>query len=191
MDVQTKKNGPFDDVAGIVLAAGKGTRMHCQGPKVLQTLLGKPMLWYVLNALARVCRSCFAVVGHGSEQVEAEFSKWEGGFVFQKKQQGTGHAVSVALPRIQARGFSYFLVLNGDAPLVTGELLTEFVRRGLESGAGVSVLTMEPTDPGAYGRIVRLPDGSVERIVEASDIDDPELAGVKEVNSGIYLFRTE
>jgi bifunctional UDP-N-acetylglucosamine pyrophosphorylase/glucosamine-1-phosphate N-acetyltransferase len=191
MDSSSFDKDRFSRVAGIVLAAGKGTRMQSETPKVLQTLLDVPMLWYVLSELGRVCQTVYPVVGYMHERVEATFPQYKDFFVRQKEQKGTGHAVDCALPEVQKGDFSHILVLNGDTPLITAEVLTEFVDKGLSSGAPVSVLSMEPERPDSYGRIVRLDNGGVDRIVEARDIDDPQIRGIKEVNSGIYLLRLD
>lgn len=191
MDSSSFYKDRFSRVAGIVLAAGKGTRMQSETPKVLQTLLDVPMLWYVLSELSRVCQTIYPVLGYMHEQVEAAFPQYKDYFVHQAEQKGTGHAVDCALSEVQKDDFSHILVLNGDTPLITAEVLAEFVDKGLSSGAPVSVLSMEPESAKPYGRIVRFADGGVDRIVEAGDIEDPQVQRIKEVNSGIYLLRLD
>jgi len=191
MESSVSDKNRFARVAGIVLAAGKGTRMQSDTPKVLQTLLDVPMLWYVLSELSRVCQTIYPVLGYMHEQVEAAFPQYKDYFVHQAEQKGTGHAVDCALPLVKKGDFSHVLVVNGDTPLVTAEILTEFVDKGLSSGAPVSVLSMEPESAKPYGRIVRFANGSVDRIVEARDIEDPQVQDIKEVNSGIYLLRVD
>ena len=178
-------------VGALVLAAGKGTRMKSDAPKVLQTLLGEPMLWYVQKVLEAICgERMLTVIGHRAEMVEAAFPDRAERFVRQTEQLGTGHALSVAWPRLAAEGYSHVLVVNGDAPLVTTESLREFLEAGLAAAADVAFVSITLPRAGAYGRVVRQ-DGGV-RIVEAKDYDvcrdGPETG---EINAGVYLLRLE
>ncbi|WP_428564843.1 MAG: bifunctional UDP-N-acetylglucosamine diphosphorylase/glucosamine-1-phosphate N-acetyltransferase GlmU [Solidesulfovibrio sp. DCME] len=176
-------------IGALVLAAGKGTRMKSDAPKVLKTLLGEPMLRYGLDALAALFgERVFTVVGHRAEMVEAAFPGMAGRFVLQAEQRGTGHALAAALPRLAAEGLGYVLVVNGDAPLVTAESLRAFVDTALAEAADLAFVTIEVPEAGAYGRVVRR-DGAV-RIVEAKDYDasrDGPVTG--EINAGVYLLR--
>ncbi|MFO7816187.1 MAG: bifunctional UDP-N-acetylglucosamine diphosphorylase/glucosamine-1-phosphate N-acetyltransferase GlmU [Thermodesulfobacteriota bacterium] len=181
----------FSNVAGVVLAAGKGTRMHSNRPKVLQEILGKPLLWYVRACMEKICPKNYFVIGFGREEIEKQFPELKEFFVLQKEQLGTGHAVKQALPRLNDDLYKYLLITNGDAPLIPESLLTEFVEYGLDSGCPLCILSMEPDDPAAYGRIVRDENDKVHRVVEASDIDDNRVKVLNEVNSGIYLLRTD
>ncbi len=176
-------------IGALVLAAGKGTRMKSDAPKVLKTLLGEPMLWYVQKALEDLCGDrVLAVTGHGAEAVEAAFPELAGHFVRQTQQLGTGHALAVAFPALVAAGYSYALVVNGDAPLVTTASLGRFVDAALAAEADVAFVSIDLSDPGAYGRVVR--GGGSVRIVEAKDFDpgrDGPATG--EINAGVYLLR--
>ncbi|NDY58001.1 bifunctional UDP-N-acetylglucosamine diphosphorylase/glucosamine-1-phosphate N-acetyltransferase GlmU [Desulfovibrio sulfodismutans] len=179
----------FAGVGGLVLAAGKGTRMHSETPKVLQTILGDPMLSYVLRACAPVCEDrLHVVVGHGADTVRQAFPEWEGRFVVQDRQLGTGHALATALPVLVAAGYGHVLVVNGDMPLLTTDILAGFVAKALEMDSDVAFATIELDQPGAYGRVVRTSDGV--RIVEAKD-HDPSRHGpaTGEINAGLYLLR--
>ncbi|KHK02007.1 bifunctional UDP-N-acetylglucosamine diphosphorylase/glucosamine-1-phosphate N-acetyltransferase GlmU [Desulfovibrio sp. TomC] len=176
-------------IGALVLAAGKGTRMKSDAPKVLKTLLGKPMLWYVEQALAILCgQAVYTVVGHRAESVEAVFPELAGRFVRQTEQLGTGHALATALPVLAAAGLDHVLVVNGDAPLVTAESLQRFRDAALAAKADVAFVSIELPDPAAYGRVVR--QGDAVRIVEAKDFD-PALHGpaTGEINAGVYLVR--
>jgi len=182
------------DIHALILAAGKGTRMPSPRPKVLQTLLGESMLALVtstLHTLPRVDR-VFTLVGCEAAMVTAEAEAIaarlgrEAFCIEQKEQKGTGHALMTAMPFLEGDG--RLLVVNGDAPLLTADVLERFLD-GAE-GADVAFLSLELEDAASYGRVVR-ENGSVKAIVEAKDFD-PALYGPREdaheVNTGIYLF---
>ncbi|MBR5734980.1 MAG: bifunctional UDP-N-acetylglucosamine diphosphorylase/glucosamine-1-phosphate N-acetyltransferase GlmU [Desulfovibrionaceae bacterium] len=178
-----------EEYGALILAAGKGTRMRSATPKVLQPLLGEPMLAYVERALRPlVGERIWAVVGCGAEAVRAAF---EGRLNFdeQREQLGTGHALMMAMPALKAAGLRRVLVVNGDMPLVTSETLESFAERGREAAVAVASLMLD--DPGAYGRIVRR-EGAFSGIVEAKDFD-PSLHGeaTGEINAGVYLLDVE
>jgi bifunctional UDP-N-acetylglucosamine pyrophosphorylase/glucosamine-1-phosphate N-acetyltransferase len=179
----------FEGVGGLVLAAGKGTRMHAEIPKVLRTILDEPMLGYVLAALEPVCRErVHVVVGHGAEAVRLAFPDLAGRFVTQAEQRGTGHALAAALPALTGAGYGHVLVVNGDVPLVTPDILTGFVAEALALGADMAFAAIELDDPGAYGRVVRAPGGV--RIVEAKDYDTARHGpATGEINAGLYFMR--
>lgn len=178
-------------IGALILAAGKGTRMKSDAPKVLKTLLGEPMLWYGEQALAALLgERVLTVIGHRAEAVEAAFPELAGRFVLQAEQLGTGHALSVAMPRLLDAGYSHVLVANGDAPLVTAESLGAFAEGALDAAADVAFVSIELPEPGAYGRVVR--QGGAVRIVEAKDYDvsrDGPATG--EINAGVYLLRLD
>jgi bifunctional UDP-N-acetylglucosamine pyrophosphorylase/glucosamine-1-phosphate N-acetyltransferase len=176
-------------MGALVLAAGKGTRMKSEAPKVLAGLLGLPMLWYVRRALTALCgERVLAVVGHGAELVEKAFPDWRDRFVLQPEQLGTGHALATALPAIEEAGWTHVLVVNGDAPLVAAESLEAFAQAALAARADLAFVSIEVPGGGGYGRVVRQ-YGRV-RIVEAKD-HDPAVHGPVsgEVNAGVYLLR--
>jgi bifunctional UDP-N-acetylglucosamine pyrophosphorylase/glucosamine-1-phosphate N-acetyltransferase len=170
--------------AALILAAGKGTRMHSDKPKVLQTLLGEPMLACVLEALRPVFgEDVWIVTGHRADLVRAAFP--DARFVLQEEQLGTGHALMQALPALTEAGCSHVLVVNGDVPLLSEALARHFLAEAM--GADLAFATTEVDNPGAYGRVVRQGD-VVTAIVEAKDYD-PALMGPagNEVNAGMYL----
>jgi len=177
-------------VGALVLAAGKGTRMHSDEPKVLRTLLGEPMLGYVLDGLApEFGDRLHVVVGFGADRVRAAFPDYERRFVLQAEQLGTGHALQCAWNDVITSGYEYLLVINGDVPLAeTGDILG-FISSAREAGADMAFLTIDLPDPGAYGRIVR--DGSgLARIVEAKDHNEAVHGpATGEINAGIYLLK--
>lgn len=177
-------------VGALVLAAGKGTRMHSEDPKVLRTLLGEPMLSYVLDGLFPVFgERVHVVVGFGAEKVRQAFPEYEGRFVLQAEQLGTGHALQCAWEAVKSAGYEYLLVMNGDVPLAAGEDLAGFMDAARRDRADVAFLTIELPDPGAYGRVVRDPSG-LACIVEAKDHDEGVHGpATGEINAGIYLIR--
>jgi len=180
---------PTPTIAALILAAGKGTRMHSDKPKVLQTILGEPMLRHVYNALApRFGHGPFTVVGHGADLVERAFPDKAGRFVLQEEQLGTGHALQVAWMAITASGADYCLVINGDTPLVAPEALDRLLEQA--GCCDIAFMTITPRDPAGFGRVVRDEDRRVSAIVEAKDYSVSEHGpATGEVNAGIYLLR--
>lgn len=179
----------FDGIGALVLAAGKGTRMHSRVPKVLRTLLGEPMLSYVLKALGPVCGDrTHVVVGYGAADVRRMLPDAAERFVEQVEQHGTGHALRSAWPVLTAAGYGHVLVVNGDVPLLTTDIVAGFVEVALADQADVAFASIELDDAGAYGRVVRGPEGV--RIVEAKDYDVARHGpATGEVNAGMYLLR--
>ena len=180
----------MSDLATVILAAGKGTRMKSSLPKVLHPVGGKPMLQHVLDAAKKAgsARS-IVVIGFGGEAVRDAIGEQQAEFVVQEEQLGTGHAVLQAKPLLEGKSRTV-MVLCGDTPLLTGELLHELLKAHVDSKAKATVLTAILPNAAGYGRIIRGADGSVERIVEDKDATDEERQ-VREVNSGIYCFDTE
>lgn len=171
----------------LVLAAGKGTRMHSDKPKVLQTLLGEPMLRYVLDALHPLFgEHVWTVIGHRAEMVRKAFEGEEQRFVVQEQQLGTGHALQVAWSELRSAGLDRVVVVNGDTPLLSTQALQLFLRES--EGADVAFMTLVLPSPGSYGRVVRH-NGRVAAIVEAKDYDEA-LYGPEpnEINAGIYAL---
>ena len=172
--------------AAIVLAAGAGTRMKSDKPKVAHEVLGKPLVNWVLDAAEEAgIERLVTVVGHKREQV-IPLVEDRAEIVVQEEQRGTAHAVlscSDALADFEGS----LLVLSGDCPLITSETMRALIDMRESNDAAVVVLTMEMPDPTGYGRIIREADGSVARIVEQKDAS-PEEAAVTECNSGFYCF---
>ena len=169
-------------LACIVMAGGKGTRMRSSLTKVLHPIWGRPLLGWVLAAVAEAGAERVVVVvpPDAAEAVAAVATGAE--TVVQHDQLGTGDAVRCAMPALD--GFDGdVLVVSGDTPLLTGELLAGLVAD--HAGADATVATFRTADPGAYGRVLR--DGGTVRIVEAKDATPDELA-VDEANAGLYVF---
>ncbi len=176
-------------IDAVILAAGKGTRMKSDLPKVLHELAGRPLLDHVLDtsAAAGIDRMV-VVVGHKASLVEETCSRPGIEFVIQEPQLGTGHAVQQAVPALRAGG--YCVVLAGDVPLLRTETLRRLVEGTISSGASAVVLTCVVDDAAAYGRIIKDDQGRVLKIVEAVDATPEELA-VGEYNTGVFCYQTE
>jgi bifunctional UDP-N-acetylglucosamine pyrophosphorylase/glucosamine-1-phosphate N-acetyltransferase len=173
-------------IGAVVLAAGQGTRMRSSLPKVLHPLGGRPMLRWILDALAGagVARTT-VVVGHGADQVRAALPDGVDSCP-QERRLGTGHAAMVGLEALDP-SCDTVLVLSGDVPLVDAPLLRRLIDEHAAGDRAATVVTARPADAAAYGRVIRAADGSVERIVEARDATPDELA-VGEINAGLYAF---
>lgn len=176
--------------AVVVLAAGEGTRMKSRRtPKVLHELCGRTLLGHVLAAnRALEPDHLVVVVGHAREQVAAHVGDVDehATTVVQEPQNGTGHAVQVALADLGDLDGTVLVVL-GDAPLLTTSTLRALVETHRSAGAATTVLTAVLDDPTGYGRVLRDGSGAVTRIVEHKDAGDAERA-VREINSGVFAF---
>ena len=177
-------------VKSIILAAGKGTRMKSDMPKVLHTIFEKTLLGYVIDAVNNtgIADENFVIVGHQAERVEEYINKNydNAKCVLQSPQLGTGHAVSMALPYL--KNFDgEVIILCGDTPLITSETIKEFVEYHRENKSDLTVMSAIFENPTNYGRIIRNQDGSLNSIVEEKDAT-PEQKAVKEINAGIYCI---
>ena len=169
----------------IILAAGKGTRMKSEMPKVLHEVGGKPMLQHVINAAKKAGSSReVVVIGSGAELVAKKISGVE--FVMQEEQLGTGHAVLSARKNF-AQSEGMVLILCGDTPLLTAELLKKFTAAHESSNCAATVLIAKMPDATGYGRVVREEDGTFKKIVEDKDANESEKK-IREVNAGVYCF---
>ena len=176
----------------VVLAAGKGTRMKSEVPKVLHGISGLPVIEHVLRkAVALSPSSITVVVGHGADQVKAGLAGFAGGtlqFVVQEKQLGTGHALLQTRDLLAGKTGTVIL-LSGDVPLLSVASLQALVAAHTEAGAAATVITANATRPFGYGRIVRT-SGRISKIVEEKDASSAQRA-INEINSGIYAFELE
>ena len=164
----------------IVLAAGQGTRMQSNRPKVLQPLAGRPLLGFVLDrARALNPEEIRVVYGHGGEQVQAAFPDEDISWHLQAEQLGTGHAVRQASANLSDTG--QVLVLCGDVPQITEASLRALLAAAEE---GVGLLTADLKDPTGYGRVVRDPEDRVKGIVEHKDASEKERQ-IREINTGM------
>ena len=177
-------------IKSIILAAGKGTRMKSDTPKVLHTIFDKTLVGYVIDAVNNtgLADENFVIVGHQAERVEEYINKNydNAKCVLQSPQLGTGHAVSMALPYLKdfdGEG----IILCGDTPLITSETIKEFVEYHRKNKSDLTVMSAIFENPTNYGRIIRNQDDSLNSIVEEKDAT-PEQKAVKEINAGIYCI---
>lgn len=177
-------------IKSIILAAGKGTRMKSDTPKVLHTIFDKTLVGYVIDAVNNtgLADENFVIVGHQAERVEEYINENydNAKCVLQSPQLGTGHAVSMALPYLKDFD-GEVIILCGDTPLITSETIKEFVEYHRENKSDLTVVSAIFENPTNYGRIIRNQDGSLNSIVEEKDAT-PEQKAVKEINAGIYCI---
>ncbi|WP_339884367.1 bifunctional UDP-N-acetylglucosamine diphosphorylase/glucosamine-1-phosphate N-acetyltransferase GlmU [Vreelandella maris] len=167
----------------VILAAGKGTRMRSQTPKVLHTLAGKPMVQHVLDTASGLQPDrTHVVIGHGAEQLREALADTTVQFAVQAEQKGTGHAVAQALEQL---GSGKVLILYGDVPLLQRDSLRELLAQVDEQHMGLLTVTLD--DPTGYGRIVRNDAGHAVAIVEQKDASNSQLA-ISECNTGIMAM---
>jgi len=165
----------------VILAAGKGTRMRSDLPKVLHTLANKPFVQHVIDTSLKLSASkVVLVVGHGAEHVRSALGNDALEYVEQKEQLGTGHAVAQALPAVNDE--SPVLILYGDVPLISETTLSLLLEGVSESSMALLTFTLD--DPTGYGRIVRDNNGKVLAIVEQKDANDEQLK-ITEINTGV------
>jgi bifunctional UDP-N-acetylglucosamine pyrophosphorylase/glucosamine-1-phosphate N-acetyltransferase len=174
-----------DELAAVVMAAGLGTRMKSATPKHLHPLLGRRMVDWVIGAARDAGVERIVVVV--SPESASAFDGTE--VAVQQQPLGTGDAVRAARDALAGRAGDV-LVLNGDVPGLTAETIRGLVTVHRREGSAAAVLGFEPENTRAYGRLVRDGGGSLARVVEAADASSEELA-LREVNSGIYVFRAE
>ena len=171
----------------VILAAGEGKRMKSSKPKVLHSILFKPMLdWVIDSVKAAGVEELCVVCGHLNEQVEKHV---EGiaETALQTQRLGTGHAVMQAADFLSAHKGGQVLILCGDAPLINSETIQKAYEIQISGGYAATIITANAPDPYGYGRIVRTPSGVVAAIVEQKDADN-ETKTINEINSGGYWF---
>jgi bifunctional UDP-N-acetylglucosamine pyrophosphorylase / glucosamine-1-phosphate N-acetyltransferase len=171
----------------LIMAAGHGTRMRSTLPKVLHPVCGRPMIHWVIDAAQRAGASRIVCVTRPGEGVAEELPEGVEA-AEQTTGEGTGSAVLAARDGITPD--ATVVVLSGDHPLISAELIASLVKRHEHEGAAATLLTTDQIDPAGYGRIVRAPDDSVERIVETKHPEGvpPEELGIREINIGTYAF---
>ncbi len=178
-----------DSLRSLILAAGEGTRMKSDLPKVLHEAMGRPMLAWVLDAARGAgATSQIVVVGFGAERVEAAVAAPDIRFVLQRERLGTGHAVMIARTLLEDFVGS-LLLLAGDTPLIESRTLSRLIAAHRASGAAATILSARFPNPTGYGRIVRSPLGDVLSIREELDASPAEKA-IDEINTGAYCFET-
>src|SRR5215470_650322 len=178
-----------NDLAVVILAAGKGTRLKSSIAKVLHCAGGRTLVEHIVRACESLkARETVVVVGHQAEQVAAVVEPLGAATVLQQPQNGTGHAVQVTKRAVGRAKFA--LVLPGDAPLVRPETLKALIATHRNGNAAATILSAVVADPSGYGRIVRKSETAVSAIVEESQLTD-EQREINEINSAIYCFTLE
>ena len=177
-------------VKSIILAAGKGTRMKSDTPKVLHQIFNKTLLGYVIDAVnnTKLADENYVIVGHQAEKVEEYVNEHydNAKTVLQSPQLGTGHAVSMVCPYLEDFE-GEVIILCGDTPLITSETLKTFIAGHRELNSDITVMSAVFDNPTNYGRIVRNADGTLNSIVEEKDATSEQKA-IKEINAGIYCL---
>jgi len=176
-------------VAVAIMAAGKGTRLKSQLPKVLHEAGGKTLLEHVIRAAVRIvpAKDVYAIVGHEAERVRAAMAHTGVNFVLQAEQRGTGHALMVAAEALA--GYDHVIVLSGDAPLITAETIERLRNFHLGERAAMTLLSADLENPTGYGRVLRKSASSaeVQGIVEEKAASAAQKK-IREINSGFYVF---
>ncbi len=176
-------------IAVAIMAAGKGTRLKSQIPKVLHEVGGKPLLEHVIRAAVRIvpAKDVYVIIGHEADRVRAAMAHTSVNFVLQAEQRGTGHALISA--REALAGYDHVIVLSGDAPLITPETVGQLRNYHLEEEAAMTLLSAELENPTGYGRVLRKSGrkAEVEAIVEEKAAS-PAQKKIREINSGFYVF---
>jgi len=178
----------MENLATIIMAAGKGTRMKSDLPKVLHPLNKNPMITYVVDTAEQIgSEKVVLIIGHKKELVIKALKERNVEFAVQSPQLGTGHAVMQA--RASLENFDgNVLVLSGDVPLLRPETLQKLIKIHEESGSIATLLTTNMDDPTGYGRVIRDENDLVVKIVEEKDAND-DIRKIKEINVGIYIFK--
>lgn len=176
------------DIKAVILAAGKGTRMKSNTPKVLHKIFEKPLLGYVLDNVKNIVNESFVIVGHHAEEVTQYVEKKYNNAktILQSPQLGTGHAVSMVCSSLE-NFKGQVVILCGDTPLITEETLKNFIDYHNSNNSDLTVMSTIFDNPTNYGRIIRENDNSLKCIIEEKDAT-PEQKAVKEVNAGIYCL---
>ncbi len=199
--VSETANETAGDFGIVIMAAGKGTRLRSTRPKVLHQVGGRALLLHVIAAAETVVPASriAVVVGHQAEQVRAAAVVTGVQCVVQPQQLGTGHALQCVRDWYRDTGTAapqHLLVLSGDVPLIRPETLARLRDTHLQKHAAMTILTAMPPDPTGYGRVLRRQDGTdnVDAIVEQKSLSPDMLRHperLREINSGIYAFRTD
>jgi bifunctional UDP-N-acetylglucosamine pyrophosphorylase / glucosamine-1-phosphate N-acetyltransferase len=179
-------------IAVAIMAAGKGTRLKSQLPKVLHEAGGKPLLEHVIRAALRVvpAKDVYAIVGHEAGKVRAAVEHTGINFVLQAEQRGTGHALMVAKHALA--GYDHVIVLSGDAPMITPETIERLRDFHGHQRAAMTLLSADLENPAGYGRVLRKSAGSaeVQAIVEEKAATAAQKK-IREINSGFYVFNVQ
>ena len=176
-----------NNLAVIILAAGKGTRMDSDLPKVLHLINNKPMILNVIKTAYKInAERIIAIVGYKHELVKKALKNESVNFALQKEQNGTAHAVIQC--KNQLKNFNgNVLVLSGDVPFISYETLQKLIKTHEKSNSKATVLTCELNNPYGYGRIIKNKNNTLKKIIEQKDANQEELKE-NEINTGVYIF---
>jgi bifunctional UDP-N-acetylglucosamine pyrophosphorylase / glucosamine-1-phosphate N-acetyltransferase len=185
---QNQPAGAAPKIAVAIMAAGKGTRLKSQLPKVLHEVGGKPLLEHVIRAAIRVvpAKDVYAIIGHEAERVRAAMQHTGVNFVVQAEQKGTGHALMVA--RDALAPYDHVIVLSGDAPLITPETIARLRDFHLEQNAAMTLLSAELDKPTGYGRVLRRGNSAEVLAIVEEKAANASQKKIREINSGFYVF---
>lgn len=173
-----------------ILAAGKGTRMGSDLPKVLHTINNKPIIHSVIEkSLLLSPNKTILIIGYKKDIIKESVKKFDIDFAYQNKQKGTAHAIEQCIDQIKMDDGDT-LVLSGDVPLISIDTLIKLIDIHKKNNSLASILTAHIEDPSGYGRIVRDNNNNFLKIVEHKDASIDELK-INEINSGIYIFNTD
>jgi bifunctional UDP-N-acetylglucosamine pyrophosphorylase/glucosamine-1-phosphate N-acetyltransferase len=176
-------------ITPVILAAGQGTRMKSELPKVLHPVLGQPLVWHAVHTLQQVTEEKpVVVVGCGAEAVQQVIGD-QARFVIQEEQLGTGHAVMQTVDLLKGQT-EYVLVSYADMPLLTVETFQRIVETQLQHAGPLTILTNIADDPRGFGRVIRAADGNVQAIVEELHLT-PEQRQIRELNTSLYCFQAD
>jgi bifunctional UDP-N-acetylglucosamine pyrophosphorylase/glucosamine-1-phosphate N-acetyltransferase len=176
-------------ITPVILAAGQGTRMKSELPKVLHPVMGKPLVWHAVHTLKQVTEvKPVVVIGHGAEAVKQVIGA-EVYFAHQEKRLGTGHAVMQTVEMLKGQT-DYVLVSYADMPLLSVDTFTRIVETQLQHDGPITMLTNIVDDPRGFGRVLRGSEGNVEAIVEEVDCQ-PDQLEIRELNTGVYCFKAD
>jgi len=179
----------MNNIISVILAAGKGTRMKSDLPKVLFKVGGKALVEYCVATAKKLNpQKIIVVVGYKKEMVMDALGA-EVEYAIQEEQLGTGHALMQARDQI-ADFYGYILVSNGDMPFISKEMFEDLYQKCKSEDASAALLTVETDNYPSWGRIVRNGNNNVKKIVEAKDADEEELK-IREKNLGVYCFKAE
>tara|TARA_Y100000814_G_scaffold289503_1_gene262564 strand:- start:880 stop:1608 length:729 start_codon:yes stop_codon:yes gene_type:complete len=176
-----------NNLAVIILAAGKGTRMQSDLPKVLHLINNKSMIQKVVECAYKInADPIITIVGYKHKMVEESLEKENVEFILQKEQNGTAHAVMQCHERLE-KFIGNILVLSGDVPFISPKTLKLLINTHIKSNSKATVLTCNLDNPYGYGRIIKNKDNTLNKIIEHKDANEEELKE-NEINTGIYIF---
>lgn len=176
-------------ITPVILAAGQGTRMKSDHPKVLHTVLGQPLVWHAVHNMKQVTDvKPVVVIGHGADAVKHVLGD-SVHYAFQEKRLGTGHAVMQAVDLLKDQT-DYVLVSYADMPLLSGDTFNRIVETQLQNDGPVTLLTNIADDPRGFGRIIRDAEGNLQDIVEELHCTPDQLL-IRELNTSVYCFKAD